>query len=51
MHNFTGPAKISKKKNSYISHEYTFMLSTQCPNYVFIPSTNSLVASVVCSCN
>lgn len=47
--NCTGPAKISKI--SYISHEYTFMLSNQCPNYAFIPSINSLVANVLRSCN
>lgn len=39
------------QKKCYISHEYTFMLSIQCPNYAFTPSINSLVANVLCSCN
>jgi len=39
------------QNNTYISHEYTFMLSTQGPNYVFIPNINSVVANVLCSCN
>ena len=32
-------------------NEYMFMLSTQRPNYVFIPSINSVVANVLCNCN
>jgi hypothetical protein len=36
------------QKNSYISQEYMFILSTQCPNYVFKQSINS---SVLSSCN
>jgi hypothetical protein len=39
------------QKNSYISHEYTFMVSTQCPKYALTQSINSVVAHVLCSCN
>ena len=39
------------QKTSYISHEYMFMVSTQCPKYVFTQSINSVVANVLCSCN